>query len=229
MSIADHQATLLFSSLDQPRAGKSNPNKVEYYATIALPPTAAADLADQMKAVTANGNLSGLRLTIEANSKKAKPHEGIPGDWLILRLASGPDYPPDLYTQTGQKIGALPVNGSEIRSEFFAGQRVRINGYPYLWNHAASGARGISWNLSGVMAVGGGERRGGGSGEPSDSVFAKYRGDEPAQQAPAQHAAQRGTEARTEARDSDPFRQTAPASSNPFGAAGGSVDDDSPF
>lgn len=209
MSITDHEAILLHSSLDQPRAGRSNPGKVEFYTSIALPPSAADDLATAMKEVAPNGNLSGLRLTIEPNSKKAKPHAGIPGDWLILRLASGADYSPDLFAADGQKIAALPINGSQIRGEFFAGQKVRINGYPFFWNHAQSGAKGVSWNLSGAMAVGGGERRGGGGGEPSESAFARYRGDAPAQtsQSVPQESAPTGT---------SPFQQPATADS-PFG------------
>lgn len=210
MSIADHVAILLFSSLDQPRAGKSNPNKVEFYTTIALPPAAANDLADQMKTVAPNGNLAGLRLTIEPNSKKAKPIVGVPDDYLILRLSSGPDYPPELFTEEGKKLTALPVHGTEIRTAFYAGNKVRINGYPYFWDKTSIGAgKGISWNLSGVMAVGGGERRAGGAGEPSESAFAKYRGESaPAQNnVPAQQ-----TQA---ASDSNPFQQGG-ASNNPF-------------
>lgn len=211
MSIADHVAILLYSSLDQARAGKSNPNKPEFYTNIALPPSATDDLAAQMKEVAPNGNLAGLRLTIEANGKKAKPHVGIPNDWLILRLSSGPDYPPELFDTSGKKLAALPVNGGEIRGEFFAGQKVRVNGYPYPWNHAASGAKGISWNLSGVMAVGGGERRAGGAGEPSESAFAKYRSDVPAQtNVPAQQAAVNGA-----GDTGNPFQQGG-ASINPF-------------
>ncbi|QFR59556.1 hypothetical protein KEM14_gp63 [Xanthomonas virus phiXaf18] len=212
MSITDHVAILLHSSLDQPRAKKANPGKVEYYTNIALPPSAADDLAAQMREVAPNGNLSGLRPTIEPNGKKAKPHAGIPNDWLILRLSSGVDYPPDLFATDGQKVAALPVNGSQIRSEFYAGQRVRINGYPFFWNHTQSGARGVSWNLSGAMAVGGGERRGGSGGEPSESAFAKYRQDAaPAQQEhPPQPPVQQSS-------GGNPFQQGNAGASNPFG------------
>ena len=218
MSITDHEAILLHASLDQPRANKANPGKVEFYTNIALPPSAADDLAASMKEVAPNGNLSGLRLTIEPNGKKAKPHAGIPNDWLILRLSSGADYAPDLYAENGQKVAALPVNGGQIRSEFFSGQRVRVNGYPFFWTHAQSGARGVSWNLSGVMAVGGGERRGGGGGEPSESAFAKYRNDPPAQQAEQSAPQQTGTEASGNA--GNPFQQNSAGTSNagnPFG------------
>lgn len=214
MSITDHEAILLHSSLDQPRANKANPGKVEFYTNIALPPAAANDLAEAMKEVAPNGNLAGLRLTIEPNSKKAKPHAGIPGDWLILRLSSGADYAPDLFGADGQKIAALPINGGQIRGEFFAGQKVRVNGYPFFWNHAQSGARGVSWNLSGVMAVGGGERRGGGGGEPSESAFAKYRSDVPAQTLGATSTHTGGSN--TTSAPADPFQQPASAD-KPFG------------
>jgi hypothetical protein len=216
MSITDHVAILLHSSLDQPRANKANPGKVEYYTNVALPPSAAADLAAQMKDVAPNGSLNGLRLTIEANGKKAKPHAGIGDDWLILRLSSGADYAPELFGQDGAKISALPINGSEIRTQFYSGQRVRLNGYPFFWTHQQSGARGVSWNLSGVMVEGGGERRGGGTGESSESAFAKYRGEVSAQQT-QQNANPSTPEPNAAAAGGNPFQQTTPVNAaDPF-------------
>lgn len=213
MSIADHEAIILHSSLDQARQNKANPEKVEFYVNAAFPPSAADDLAEQMKEVAPNGNLGGLRLTIEPNGRKAQPHAGIPNDWLILRLSSGQDYPPELFAESGQKVAALPVNGGQIRTEFYAGQRVRINGYPFFWNHAKSGAKGISWNLSGVMAVGGGERRAGGGGESSESAFAKYRNEAPAQSEPQQTQQPASTGG-----NGNPFAQSGnTAAANPFG------------
>lgn len=221
MSLTDHVAILLHSSLDQARQNRVNKNKTEFYANVALPPSAGADLAALMTATSPNGSLNGLRLTIEPNGKKAKPHAGVPNDWLIVRMSSGADFPPDLFGEDGTKIPALPLHGTEIRTQFFSGQRVRLNGYPFYWTHAESGARGISWNLSGVMAVGGGERRAAAAGgEPSESVFAQYRsntGTAPAPQdayaaaAPAVY----GTAAPAIA---DPFQAAAASSdANPFG------------
>lgn len=214
MSIADHVAILLHSSLDQPRVNKINKNKVEFYANVAFPPTAANDLAEAMKEVAPNNSLNGQRLTIEANGKKAKPHAGIPADWLILRLSSGPDFSPDLFGTNGQKIPALPLHSGEIRTEFFSGQRIRVNGYPFHWKHAESGAQGVSWNLSGVMAEGGGERRAGGGGEPSENAFAKYRADAPVQQTvtQTQPSVQNTSTADSAA---NPFQANTAA--NPFG------------
>lgn len=217
MSITDFEAILLHSSLDQPRPNKANPGKIEFYTNIALPPAAANDLAESMKGVTPNGSLSGLRLTIEPNSKKAKPHAGIPDDWLILRLSSGADYAPELFTTSGEKIAALPLNGGQIRTEFYSGQRVRVNGYPFFWNHEKSGAKGVSWNLSGVMAVGGGERRGGGGGEPSESAFAKYRNDS-APVAVAEEVDESKGKVAPGAAAGNPFQQsTVGTEANPFG------------
>lgn len=225
MSIQDHVAILLHSSLAQARPNKANPDKIEFYANVALPPSAAGDLAEQMKQEAPNGKLQGLRLTIEANSRKSKPHPGIPDDWLILRLSSGQDYAPELYTEGGQKLAALPINGGQIRGEFFAGQKVRLNGYPFYWSHAISGATGISWNLSGVMAVGGGERRGGGSGEPSESAFARYLSDTPTSN--GQGNSQQGNSQQGNA------GQSAPKDDNPFAQQGAGAfdvgDDDIPF
>lgn len=216
MSIADHVGILLHSSLDKAVLNKANKNKekYEFYANVALPPTAQNDLAAAMKEVAPDGRLQGLRLTVEPNGNKAKPHAGIPDDWLILRLSSGPDFPPDLFVESGAKIAALSINGSQIRTEFYSGQRVRVNGYPFAWNHTESGSRGISWNLSGVMAAGGGERRAVNSGEPSESAFAKYRDAAPSP------TSERNAEAFAVGRVADDTAHAA-KSENPFAAGGG--------
>jgi hypothetical protein len=192
MSIADHTGILLSSALDQPRAGKANPNKPEFYAVVAYAPDATDELAALMTEASPNKSLAGLKLSAEANRKKTKPYAGIPEDWLIVKFAANPGYPPELFLETGETVAALPLNGGKIRTEFYAGQRVRMNGHPFAWSHE-SGNRGISWNLAGIMSAGGGDRRpGGNSGEPSESAFAKYRSSaQPAaaQEAPAQHQA----------------------------------------
>ena len=217
MSITNHVGTLLYSALAKPQPNKTNPAKIEFFATVAFPPSAGADLAAAMTAVTPNGTLAGQRLTVEANVKKAKPHAGIPDDWLIVRFTSGPDYAPELFTQTGDRILANPVNSTEIASRFYAGQQVRVNGYPFHWKHTGSGSQGVSWNLSGLMEVGGGERRAGGN--DSESAFAAYV-DPNAAPAPTRTPAPA------------PTRTPAPArgeNTNPFAVAGGFHDDDIPF
>lgn len=196
MSITDHKAILLQGSLDQARPSKAKPGKVEFYARVALPPQAAADLTEACKSVAPNGSLSGLHLAPKLHSSLPadKQFPGVPADWFILRLASGASYPPDLYLTSGEKVEALPINGKAIMSDFYSGQFVRINTYPFHYPPTNGGSAGVAFNLTGIMAVGGGDRRpGGNSGESSESAFAKYRDDSaPAQTAPqatSQHAA----------------------------------------
>lgn len=219
-TLADFEGILLASSLTEARAGKSNPSKVEFYAAVAYPASAAAELAELAKTVAPNGNLAGLRMTIEPNIKKGKPFAGIPDDSLIMRLTSGPDYPPAAFTDVGGRIPAGQAGAAQVREHLYAGQRVRVNGYPYYWTHAASGSRGISWNLSGVMSIGGGERRGN-SGESNEAAFGRYGAihDAPPPQTEAQ-ASGFGAPAQGPAASADPFNQgtaRAAAEANPFG------------
>lgn len=179
MSIADHVGILLMSSLDQARESKAKPGKIEFYARVALPPTAQADLMAACTAVAPNGSLGGLQLAPKLHSSLApdKQFAGIPLDWFIVRMSSGEGYPPELFAESGEKLTAIPLNASRIRTDFYAGQRVRVNTYGFFYPPKNGGSAGIGFNLSGLMAVGGGERRGGDQGEPSESAFAKYRSE----------------------------------------------------
>lgn len=210
MSIADHVAVFLMGSLDQPKAGPAKPDRPEYWGQFAFPPTAEADLLAACTAVAPNGSLSGLQLAPKKHStlKPEKQFAGIPQDWLIVRIGTGPDYPPDLFLTDGTKVAALPINGGKIRTDFFSGQRVRVNAHGFAYPSIKGGLPGVSFSLNGVMAVGGGERRSGGdTGEPSESAFAKYRSDAPAEAAaPAANA---------------PAASASAASGNPFQQAGG--------
>lgn len=218
-TITDHVAILLRSSLDQARESKAKPGKHEFYAQLALPPQARDALMDACKSVAPNGSLNGLQVAPKLHSSlaDAKRFAGIPLDWFIIRMSSGPDYPPELFAESGQKIAALPINSGQIRTEFYAGQRVRINTYPFHYPAKNGGSAGVAFNLSGLMAVGGGERRAGDNGgESSESAFAKYRNtDAPAQQAPQQEqpASTGGASA-----SADPFQQSGggSASADPF-------------
>lgn len=209
MALADHVAIILSASLDQPRAGKANPNKPDFYVQAAFDPSAGAYLQSAMIEASPSGKLNGLKYNVKTNGSLEKPFPGIPDSYLVVRFGTGPDFPPELFTQTGEQISALPVNRSQIASEFYSGQRVRLNGYARYWSHE-SGSKGISWSLSGVMAVGGGERRpGAAAGEPSESAFAKYRQNGGEASAPAQSQA-----ASAPAATGNPFQQSS--ESNPF-------------
>ncbi len=210
MALADHVAIILSASLDQPRAGKANPNKPDFYVQAAFEPSAGAYLQSAMIEASPTGKLNGLKYNVKTNGSLEKPFPGIPDSYLVVRFGTGPDFPPELFTQTGEQISALPVNRSQIAGEFYSGQRVRLNGYARYWSHE-SGSKGISWSLSGVMAVGGGERRpGAAAGEPSESAFAKYRQSGGEASAPAQSQA-----ASTQATNTgNPFQQSG--ESNPF-------------
>lgn len=217
MSIADHVAIFLMGALDQPKAGKAKPNNPTYWGQFAFPPAAEADLLAACTAVAPNGSLAGLQLAVKkhANLGADKKFPGIADDWYIVRIGTGPDYPPDLFLTDGSKVAALPINGQQIRSEFFSGQRVRVNTYGFFYPPKNGGSAGISFNLSGLMAVGGGERRSNGEGgEPSESAFAKYRTDAPVQQsAPQEQTAQQPAQAS----GSNPFQQDTASTANPFG------------
>lgn len=191
MSIVDHVAIFLHGSLDQARESQAKKGKFEFYGRFAFPPAAQDDLMAAIAAVAPNGIIAGLQLAPKLHSSlpAAKQFAGIPLDWFIVRMSSGPDYPPELFAVDGTKLAALPINGTQIRADFYAGQRVRVNTYAFYYPPKGGGSAGVSFNLSGVMAVGGGERMpGGNSAEPSESAFAAYRsGAQPsaAQDAPA--------------------------------------------
>lgn len=219
-TITDHVAILLRSSLDQARESKAKPGKHEFYAQLALPPQARDALMDACKSAAPNGSLNGLQVAPKLHSSlaDAKRFAGIPLDWFIVRMSSGPDYPPELFAESGQKIAALPLNSGQIRTEFYAGQRVRINSYPFHYPAKNGGSAGVAFNLSGLMAVGGGERRAGDNGgESSESAFAKYRNAD----APAQETVFKSTDAVNAggaSASADPFQQAggASASADPF-------------
>lgn len=222
MSISDHVGILLDRSLDQARPSKRNPAKVTYYARVALPAAAGPELLELAKSVAPNGSLAGLTMTIKTHSALPadKQLAGIPADALIVRLTSGEGYPPDLFLADGSRIPASPLHAGEINGDFYSGQRVRINTYPFYYP-AGKGDAGISWNLSGLLAVGGGERRGNAGGESSESAFARYAAihDAPPPATAPADAFGAGAAPAAGAAGSDPFQQgtATGAQANPFG------------
>lgn len=172
MAIQDHVAIMLAGSLDRPAPNKKKPHAApRFYVRAAFPPEAAGDLGAAMAQVAPGGNWQALSHNIKPNSRLAKPYAGIPNDWLIVKFDT--QYSVPVYGEDGRNIPATVENSPLIRSQFYSGQKIRIEGTPYTWNN--DGETGISWNLYGALAVGGGERRNTGG---SDG-FAAYRKDVP--------------------------------------------------
>lgn len=197
MSLTDHVGILVAGSFDRPQKNKLKANApAEYYAVVAFEPSAGGVLAELMAGIAPGGNWQTLQHSVKPNRTLAKPYAGIPDDALIVRFAT--QYPVEVRGEDGHEIPPSVENSPRIRSQLFAGQRVRINGAPYTWSF--SGKNGISWNLYGAMAVGGGERR---PGAANGGGFEKYI----PQDAPAQQSAQQS--ATFDAQDA--VNQSAPA------------------
>lgn len=172
MAIQDHVAIMLAGSLDRAAPNKKKPHAApRFYVRAAFPPTAADDLATAMAGIAPGGNWQALSHNIKPNRALAKPYPGVPDDYLIVKLDT--QYPVAVYGENGQAIPVSAENSPMIRSQFYSGQRIRLEGSPYTWNN--DGENGISWNLYGALAVGGGERRNTGGGDG----FAAYRKDAP--------------------------------------------------
>lgn len=215
MAITDHVGILVAGSFDRPQINKLKKDApAQYYAVVAFEPSAGADLGEAMGSVAPGGNWQALQHGVKKNASLAKPYAGIPDDALIVRFAS--QFPPEIYDDQGRAVPASQDNSAHIRSQLFAGQRVRINGAPYAWNF--QGKQGLSWNLYGGMAVGGGERRAAAGGS-----FEKYL---PKQSSDFDQAAQSRNVAVAEEVDeskgkvsagNNPFQQDNAGTANPFG------------
>lgn len=212
MAFEDHIAILLSGAFDRPQKNKFKPNDdPEYYALVAVPPEAGPDLSAIMASI--NPNWANMTHPVKTNSKLDKPHAGIPDDWLVFRMQS--QFAPEIRDLRGAEVAATAANASHIRTELYAGQRVRVRGVVKEWEF--SNKRGLKFYLGGVMAVGDGQRRAtsGGSFDkyvPEDapqSGFEKAAQNQGAQAEPQQQAAQTGTA-------TNPFQQSSTAAS-PFG------------
>lgn len=175
MAFEDHVGILLSGAFDRPQKNKYKPqDDPEYYALVALPPSASEDLQAVMASI--NGNWANMTHPIKSNGKLEKPHPGIDPDWLVFRLQS--QFVPEIRDSNGAELVPTAENAAYIRSQLFSGARVRVRGTVKEWEF--SGKRGIKFYLGGVMAVGGGDRRATGSGSfdkyvpegaPQDSSF----------------------------------------------------------
>lgn len=158
MSLDQHVAILAHSSLDVPRVNRLNPQRpASFFAQIAFPPAASADLQALAAAVAPGGNFAGLEVGVKTNSQLAKPLPGIPGDWFVIR--SSTQFAPYVADGAGNHLDQNnPANHGVIKSAFYAGKKVRAALSAFFWTYQATGKRGISFNLQGLMAADDGER-----------------------------------------------------------------------
>jgi len=231
MAITDHVAILAHSSLDAPRVNRLNPQKpASFYAQIAFPPSAAGELQALAAAVAPGGNLAGLEIGVKTNGSLAKPLPGIPADWFVVR--SSTQFAPYVADGAGNQLDqSNPASHGTIKTQFYAGKKVRAALSAFAWTYAATGRRGISFNLQGIMAADEGERLNIGGGaivnafqqyaDPSKaagSTQAPGANAPLAPQAPAGNPfATQQAQAAAPAASANPFAQAAPASNaNPF-------------
>lgn len=233
MAITDHVATLAHSSLDVPRINRLNPEKpASFYAQIAFPPSAANELAALAQAVAPGGNLAGLEVGVKTNGALAKPLPGIPADWFVVR--SSTQFAPYVADGAGNQLDQnSPATRELIKLQFYAGKKVRAALSAFAWSHAATGRRGISFNLNGVMAADEGERLNIGAGvivnafqQYADPTKAASAVPVPGINAPVVAATPTGnpfaaqqTQPAQPAASANPFAQATPVTGNPFAVA----------
>lgn len=191
MDITSHVAILAHSSLDVPRINKLNPQKpAAFFAQLAFPPSAGADLQALAAAVAPGGNFAGMEVGVKTNGSLAKPLPGVPADWFVVRTST--QYAPYVADGAGMQLDqGNPANHATIKTQFYAGKKVRAAISAFAWQHAATGRRGISFNLNGIMACEDGDRLNIGQGV-TVNAFQKY---------------------------ADPAKATTATAANPFAAA----------
>lgn len=235
MAIADHVATLLYSSLDQARPNKNKVDKttgthpMEFYALVAFPPSAQNDLVELAQSRAAGGSLTGVAVGVKTNASTDKPIPGIPGDWLIVRAAT--QYAPQVLNRAGKTL-ERPADEATIKSGFYPGREVRVLISPFAWDY--KGKKGISFNLDGIMDAGDGTRLNIGAEAQVANAFGKYAdASAPDQTGKASNGqdnpfgnAVAGTATTAVVADgtvgaptsnSNPFQQSAAGTGNPFG------------
>lgn len=226
--ITDHVAILASHALAQQAANELKGGKLEYYAVVAFPPAAGADIMALMASVATGGDISKYEHSVKQNQHTKKPIVGIPGDWLIVRAAT--QFPPYIADAAGAQLSqADPAQQAAIRSVFYAGKRVRAAINAYAWNF--KGKDGISFNIDGVMDAGeAGERLNIGQGATVNAFAAHANPNAVTQPAPGTNAqtantpAAQGnpfggtpaTQTAAPAASVDPFAQAPAANANPF-------------
>lgn len=216
-NLIDHVAILTSSALATPQVNKLKPGRgPEYYAVIAFPPAAGLALqalCQQVATLTAD-----VQVNVKPNASTKKPIVGIPPDWLIVRAST--QYAPYIADVSGkQLVQDNPADAAAIRQQFYAGKRVRAALSAFAWSHA-TGGKGVSFNVDGIMAVEDGERLAIGNGAMVNA-FEKFAQPAPAGAGAANpFAGAAPTPApapAVAAPAANPFAQ--PATASPFGQA----------
>lgn len=225
MAITDHIAILAHSALVAKVKNKNN-DRMEFYAVLAFPPSAANDLMSVFTDRTNGAPLGNFKISVSTNAQSKKPIAGVPGDWFVVRSAT--QYAPFLSDVQGVQLDQDDVaQHGTIRQTFYAGKRVRASISAWSWVNK-TGEHGLSLNLHGIMDAGvEGERLAIGNSaanafaqhaKPNAQGAADVLSNTPAA-APAT-ANPFGGPQTAAASSANPFQQAAPAAStNPFATA----------
>ncbi|ABR10555.1 BcepNY3gp20 [Burkholderia phage BcepNY3] len=172
--LAGYEAILTHHSIITPQINKLKPTKpAEFYALIALPAAAQADLWAILceRATSAFGHANNFEHGIKTNATSKKPIAGVPGDALVVRAAS--QYAPEIYDADGTLLNPQnPAHLQTIKAKFFAGTRVRTILTPFHWTF--QGRNGVSFNLAGIMLVPSEAQRLAIGGVDTASAFKKF-------------------------------------------------------
>lgn len=231
-NLIDHVAILTHSALAQAVPNKLKGGRMEFYAVIAFPPAAGEALHELCKATGAMG--PGVQVNVKPNASGSKPIPGVPGDWLIVRAAT--QYAPFIADESGKQLEQTnPEHQALIRQQFYAGKRVRAAFSAFAWSHA-TGGKGISFNIDGVMAVEDGERLAVGNGAMVNA-FAQHARPGAATGTPqgaanpfaTPHAAAAPAATPAPAANANPFAQPATQAATRVSSGFADFDDDIPF
>lgn len=233
MSLMDHVSIITHNALAAATPNKLKAgNPLEFFALIAFPPAAGAELQALAQQAAAGAPLGNFEIGVQTNSQKgAKALPGIPGDWFVIRAAT--QFPPYICDATGKQLEqGNPADETVIKTAFYAGKKVRAALSAFAWDF--KGKKGISFNLQGVMDAGeAGERLNIGVGVVANA-FAGYAIPNAT---PATQQSAPGANAQTieQSNAGNPFAaqgqaQAQPAqSANPFAQQGQPASNGNPF
>jgi len=170
MALQDHLAILTHSSLAEATPNKKKPgNPLQFYAKVAFPPEAGSDLLELVKSVAPGGNTTGLQMGVKPNARTESPIPGIPDDWLVVRAST--QFAPAVIARNGDRLDQ-ETHKAAIKAAFYPGRRVRVILSAFAWTYDKK--NGVSFNLTGVMDAGDGERMNIGTEAVVTNAFAQY-------------------------------------------------------
>lgn len=238
MPVIQHKAIILRNTLPAPRANPNKKEKIEYYAELAYPPSAVADIHAMLLETAAGVPLNKLHLPVVKNSAKADKHgtsttvAGIPGDWLIMRVSTTPEYPPVRADADGVEL----TNPGDVARVFYAGREV-IADVTFKLSAPHQQGQSIWANLWGVIAQAEGQRMA--IGNDTRGALARYAtpgaASGAAPGANAQSVSQGpagdpfGGGAAQQGQQSAPQQQAPQQSADPFAQSGAAATSANPF